>query len=53
MLSVATHNGRRELIATCERQGRSYEVALLDVELEADHATARLLAAYRQWAAHR
>ena len=53
LLSVATHDGRRELIATCERQGRSYRVALFDIELKADPATARILAACRQWAANR
>lgn len=50
VLSVATQNGRRELIATCERGRRKYQIALLDVELKADPATERLLAAYRWWA---
>lgn len=50
VLSIATEHGRRELIATCERGGRKYRVALLDVELNADPATKRLLAAYRWWA---
>jgi hypothetical protein len=53
VLSVATHDGRRELIATCERRGCRYELALLDIELHTDTATERLLTAYRQWAAHR
>lgn len=53
VLSVATQNGRRELIATCEHRGRRYQLALLDIELQADRATERLLAAYRQWAAYR
>jgi hypothetical protein len=50
VLSVATQPGRRELVATCERVGRKYQIALLDVELKADPATERLLAAYRWWA---
>jgi len=50
VLSVATQRGRRELVATCERDGRKYQIALLDIELEADPATERLLAAYRWWA---
>jgi uncharacterized small protein (DUF1192 family) len=49
VLSVTTANNRRELIATCQRAGRRYEVALLDIELNADPATTRLLAAYRRW----
>ena len=53
VLSVATHDGRRELIATCEHREDSYEVALLDIEIQADASTERLLAAYRQWAARR
>jgi len=53
VLSVATQSGRRELIATCERHGRRYQVALLDIELETDTQTQRLLAAYRRWAAFR
>jgi hypothetical protein len=50
VLSVATHGGRRELIATCEHLGRRYQLALLDIEIHADHTTERLLAAYRRWA---
>ena len=50
VLSVATQNGRRELVATCERAGQKYQIALLDVELKADPATKGLLAAYRRWA---
>jgi hypothetical protein len=49
VLSVTTANNRRELIATCQRAGRRYEVALLDIDLNADPATARLLAAYQRW----
>lgn len=50
VLSVARQNGRRELVATCERGGRKYQIALLDLQLKADPATERLLAAYRWWA---
>ncbi len=50
VLSVATQHGRRELVATCQRDGHKYQIALLDVELKADPATARVLAAYRRWA---
>ena len=53
VLSIATQSGRRELIATCDRHGRRYQVALLDIELQADTQTQRLLAAYRRWAAFR
>jgi hypothetical protein len=49
VLSVAPASYRRELIATCQRSGRRYEVALLDVEIHADAATSRLVAAYRRW----
>lgn len=42
-------NNRHELIATCQRGGRTYEIALLDIDLEADPDTARLIAAYRRW----
>ena len=52
VLSVATRNNRRELIATCRRGGRRYELALLDIDLHADPATSRLLAAYRRWLGH-
>ncbi len=50
VLSVATQHGRRELVAHCERKGRKYRIALLDVELKADPATKRLVAGYRWWA---
>jgi hypothetical protein len=49
ILSTATNTNRRELIATCRRNGSTYQVALLDVGLNADPATSRLLAAYRRW----
>lgn len=49
VLSVGIGNGRRELIATCGRAGRRHEVALLDVDLQGDPLTSRLVAAYRRW----
>ncbi len=49
VLSAATNASRRELIATCRRNGRTYHVALLDIDLNADPTTSRLLAAYRRW----
>jgi Calcium binding len=48
-LSVSRTSNRQELIATCQRDGRTYEVALLDIHLQADPATARLVAAYQRW----
>ena len=50
VLSVSRANNRRELIATCQRAGRSHELALLDIDLHGDPTTSRLLAAYRRWA---
>lgn len=49
VISVSASNNRRELIATCERAGRRYEIALLDVEVHADPPTSCVLAAYRRW----
>jgi len=49
VISVVAAERRRELIATCQRGGRRYEVALLDVEMRGDTATSRLVAAYRRW----
>jgi len=49
VLSVSTANNRRELIASCQRNGRRYEAALLDIDLNADPDTSRLIAAYRRW----
>lgn len=52
VLHVGQADGRRELIAICQRNGRRYETALIDVEIgsDAEPATARLIAAYRRWA---
>lgn len=49
VLSVSTATNRRELIATCKRNGHRYEIALLDIDLNADPDTSRLIAAYRRW----
>jgi hypothetical protein len=49
VLSVSVKNNRRELIATCKRAGKEYDVALLDADVHGDSATARLIAAYRRW----
>jgi Calcium binding len=49
VLSVAVGDHRRELIATCKRGSRRYHIALLDIDVHADPATSRLIAAYRRW----
>lgn len=49
ILSATTRGNRRELIATCQHDGRTYQIALLDIDLNADPTTSRLLAAYRRW----
>ncbi len=49
VLSVGTSKGRRELIATCQRAGHRHHIALLDINIQPDHPTSRLLAAYRRW----
>jgi len=53
LLSVSAGDQRRGLTATCQRAGRSYEIALLDINIHADPATSRLIAAYRRWATAR
>jgi hypothetical protein len=50
VLHVGQGDGRRELLATCQRNGRRYEIALLDIDIDTDPTTSRLLAAYRRWA---
>jgi hypothetical protein len=50
VLPVSRVSNRQELIAGCQRQGRRYEIALLDLDINADRATGRLIAAYRRWA---
>lgn len=49
VLSVSTQNNRHELIATCQCNGCRYQIALLDIELDADPDTSRVIAAYRRW----
>lgn len=51
VLHVGRADGRHELIATCQRAGKRYEIALLDVDIHAGADTARLLAAYQRWTA--
>ena len=38
VISVSLSNRRQELIATCQRGGRSHELALLDITIQADQA---------------
>ena len=49
VLSVGVADGRRELIATCERAALRYQVALLDVDLTGDADASLLVNAYRRW----
>jgi len=49
VVSVSVKNHRRELVATCQRRGRKYDIALLDIDVRGDPATSRLIAAYRRW----
>jgi hypothetical protein len=49
VLNIGTTNGRHELIATCQRAGRRYEIALLDININAEPPVSQLLAAYRRW----
>ena len=49
VLHVHGEDDRHELIATCQRNDRHYEIALLDIELDADPDTSRLIAAYHRW----
>jgi Calcium binding len=49
VLHVGAAGNRRELIATCERNGHRYTIALLDINLDTDPTTSRLLAAYHRW----
>lgn len=49
VLSVSVKNHRRELIATCKRGGKQYDVALLDTDVHGGSGTSRLIAAYRRW----
>lgn len=49
VLSVGLGHGRRELIATCDRAGQRYRVAVLDVDLAGDGDAVALVDAYRRW----
>ena len=42
VLSVRAGDQRRGLTATCQRAGRSYEIALLDINIDADPTDRRL-----------
>lgn len=53
VLSVNAANDRPDLLAACKRDGRTYDIALLDVDINADTDTSRLIAAYRRWTAAR
>ncbi|MDQ3632584.1 MAG: hypothetical protein M3417_15205 [Actinomycetota bacterium] len=49
VVSIGLRNGRRELVATCQHAGSRHDIALLDVDVDAHPALARLIAAYRRW----
>ncbi len=49
VLSIGTSNGRRELIATCQRAGHHHHIALLDINIPPDQPASGLAAAYRRW----
>jgi len=47
ILSVDASNGRQELIATCRHADHQHQIALLDIDVNADKTAPRLLAAHR------
>ena len=49
VLSLAADDDRGELVASCRRAGRRYQVALQEVDLRCDPDTLRLVAAYKRW----
>jgi hypothetical protein len=51
VLRVAITNHRRELIATCQRAGHQYDIALLDIDTPTQPPITDLIAAYRRWQA--
>lgn len=51
VISIGLRNGRRELIATCQHAEQRHEIALLDLNINANPGLSRLLAAYRRWLA--
>jgi hypothetical protein len=53
VLGVTAADDRPDPPATCKRAGRTHEVTLLDVDIDADPDTSRLIAAYRRWTAYR
>jgi hypothetical protein len=44
VLRAGQANNRHELVATCQHNGRRCQIALLDIELDADPDTSRLIA---------
>jgi hypothetical protein len=53
VLSVNAADDRPDLLATCKHDGRTYDIALLDIDINADTNTSHLIAAYRRWTATR
>lgn len=53
VLSAGAADARTDLVANCKYHGRTYQIALLDVEIDADPDTTHLIAAYRRWTALR
>jgi len=49
VLRVMTRYGRRELTATCKRNGQQYDIALLDIDIHTEPRISNLIAAYRRW----
>jgi hypothetical protein len=49
VLSVTRANNRHEIIATCQRNGRRYEIALKEIDLNPHPHTSSLIAAYQRW----
>jgi hypothetical protein len=51
VISIGPRNGRRELIATCQHAAQPHDIALLDLNINANPSLSRLIAAYRHWLA--
>ncbi|HEY5054738.1 MAG TPA: calcium-binding protein [Acidobacteriaceae bacterium] len=51
VLSISAADDRPDLLATCKHGDRTHDIALLDVVINADADTSRLIAAYRRWTA--
>jgi hypothetical protein len=50
VLSVTIANDRRDLIAACQRNGKRYQIALLDIDIDTNAETSRLGTACQGWA---